>query len=114
MTDATSIDPTQMLSGVLSDPTAMLRDPAAVLFGLEAEFRVGAFEGKASCYVVMNLSPNGVVYSPPGPKPAGVQLTEAYDSGSWVTQARFDPLLAKSLRHSSCARRVTSDECQAR
>ena len=33
MTDATSIDPTQMLSGVLSDPTA-------VLFGLEAEFSV--------------------------------------------------------------------------
>lgn len=33
MTDATSTDPTQMLSGVLSDP-------AAVLFGLEAEFRV--------------------------------------------------------------------------
>ena len=40
MTDATSIDPTQMLSGVLSDPTEMLSDPAAVLFGLEAEFRV--------------------------------------------------------------------------
>ena len=33
MTDATSIDPTQMLSGVLSDPTA-------VLLGLEAEFSV--------------------------------------------------------------------------
>jgi transposase len=33
MTDATSIDPTDMLSGVLSDPTA-------VLFGLETEFRV--------------------------------------------------------------------------
>jgi transposase len=33
MTDATSIDPTQVLSGVLSDPTAML-------FGLEAEFDV--------------------------------------------------------------------------
>ena len=33
MTDATSIVPTQVLSGVLSDPTAML-------FGLEEEFSV--------------------------------------------------------------------------
>ena len=33
MTDATSTDPFQVLSGVLSDP-------AGVLFGLEAEFRV--------------------------------------------------------------------------
>ena len=40
MTDATSIDPTQVLSGVLSDPTGMLSDPAAVLLGLEDEFCV--------------------------------------------------------------------------
>jgi hypothetical protein len=33
MTDATSTDPFQVLYGVLSDP-------AGVLFGLEAEFRV--------------------------------------------------------------------------
>ena len=33
MTDATSIVPTQVLCGVLSDPTAML-------FGLEEEFSV--------------------------------------------------------------------------
>ena len=40
MTDATSTDPTRRLSGVLSDPTEMLSDPAATLFGLEAEFRI--------------------------------------------------------------------------
>ena len=40
MTDATSIDPTHLLSGVLSDPSGMWSDPAAVLLGLESEFRV--------------------------------------------------------------------------
>jgi transposase len=44
MTDATSIDPTQMLSGVLSDPTA-------VLFGLEAEFSVLSVERIAASAV---------------------------------------------------------------
>ena len=37
MTDATSTDPIQVLSGVLSDPTAML-------FGLEDEFGVVAVQ----------------------------------------------------------------------
>jgi transposase len=37
MTDATSTDPIQVLSGGLSQ---VLSDPAGVLFGLEAEFRV--------------------------------------------------------------------------
>jgi transposase len=44
MTDATSTDPFQVLSGglshVLSDSTQVLSDAAGVVFGLEAEFRV--------------------------------------------------------------------------
>jgi transposase len=46
MTDATSIDPSQMLSGVLSDPTA-------VLFGLEEEFRVLGVQRTAAAAVMV-------------------------------------------------------------
>ena len=46
MTDATSIDPFHMVSGVLSDPTA-------VLFGLEAEFRVLSVRRTASAVAVV-------------------------------------------------------------
>ena len=44
MTDATSIVPTQVLSGVLSDPTA-------VLFGLEEEFSVLTVDRCGPCAV---------------------------------------------------------------
>jgi hypothetical protein len=44
MTDATSIDPTQMLSGVLSDPTA-------TLFGLEDEFTVVSVQQRSPAAV---------------------------------------------------------------
>jgi hypothetical protein len=44
MTDATSIVPTQVLSGALSDPTA-------ILFGLEEEFSVLTVDRIGPCVV---------------------------------------------------------------
>ena len=56
MSDATSSDPTQVLSGVLSDS-------AGVLFGLEAEFRVVAV-GRAGPEAVQVVIEQVVVEGP--------------------------------------------------